>query len=213
MKSATLSVLRYGSINFGNKVGRYRTRNSARTKTLGRLEQAMSHIKRIMIVGQPGSGKSTLARELGSLLTLPVVHMDHIHWQSGWIERSGPEKDRLCFEVHARESWIFEGGRSSTWSERLERADILIWLDFPLTVRAWRVFRRTLRYHGKTRPDLPDGCPERFSMEFIKWIWNTRNSGQNRMLKLFESAPSDMPKYRLQNKRQVEDVTSILSKH
>ena len=78
-----------------------------------------------MIVGQPGSGKSTLAKEFGSLLALPVVHIDHIHWQAGWIERSGPEKDRLCSEVHAQNSWIFEGDRSSTWLERLKRADTL----------------------------------------------------------------------------------------
>lgn len=153
----------------------------------------MSLVKRIMIVGQPGSGKSTLARELGSLLALPVVHIDQIHWQAGWIERSGPEKDRLCREVHARDSWIFEGGRSSTWSDRLKRADTLIWLDFPLTVRAWRVFLRTLRYHGRERPDLPVGCPERFDLEFTKWIWNTRNSGKKRWKKFSILRPSTFP--------------------
>ncbi len=84
-----------------------------------------------MIIGQPGSGKSTLARRLGQALNLPVVHIDHIHWKSGWIDRQGPEKDRLCSEVHAREQWIFEGGRSNTWGERLERADTLVWLDVP----------------------------------------------------------------------------------
>ena len=173
----------------------------------------MPYIKRIMIVGQPGSGKSTLAQELGSVLSLPVVHIDHIHWQAGWVERSGPEKDRLCSEVHAQDSWILEGGRSSTWLERLKRADTLIWLDFPLTVRAWRVFLRTLRYHGRTRPDLPDGCPERFNLEFPKWIWETRNSGRERMRELFDSAPADMQKYRVQNHRQVEELISILSEN
>lgn len=171
----------------------------------------MSPVKRLMIVGQPGSGKSTLARELGSLLELPVVHIDHIHWQAGWIERSGPEKDRLCLEVHARDSWIFEGGRSSTWPDRLNRADTLIWLDFPLTVRAWRIFVRTLRYHGRERPDMPVGCPERFDLEFTKWIWKTRNSGKERMEELFDSAPADMPKHRLQNQCQVEKLIHMLS--
>ena len=162
--------------------------------------------KRIMIIGQPGSGKSTLAQVLGELLSLPVFHIDHIHWQAGWIERSGLEKDRLCSEVHAKDTWIFEGGRSSTWPERLERADALVWLDFPLTVRAYRVFRRTRRYLGKTRPDLPDGCPERFNLEFTKWIWNTRKSGRHRMNHLFDSAPADLEKYRLTNQRQVDEL-------
>jgi len=161
--------------------------------------------KRIMIIGQPGSGKSTLARILGQLLGLPAVHIDHIHWQSGWIERSGAEKNRLCAEVHARDTWIFEGGRSTTWPERLDRADTLIWLDFSLVTRAWRVFRRTIRYHGKSRPDLPSGCPENFNWEFTLWIWRTRHSSRLSMQQLFDSAPSQKEKYRLRNKREVAD--------
>jgi len=157
-----------------------------------------------MIVGQPGSGKSTLARILGSVLDLPVVHIDHIHWQAGWIERSGAEKDRLCAEVHARERWIFEGGRSSTWNERLERADTLVWLDVPLALRAWRVFMRTLRHRGQNRLDLPEGCPERFDWEFTVWIWKTRKSGRTQMHALYDSAPNDVETYRLQRLTQVD---------
>lgn len=164
-----------------------------------------------MIVGQPGSGKSTLARRLGNLLHLPVVHIDLIHWQAGWVERPDSEKDKLCAEVHARDLWIFEGGRSSTWTERLERADTLIWLDLPLRVRAWRVFRRTLQYHGRTRPDLPEGCPERFNVEFLKWIWNSRNSARQRMWNLFDSAPADVEKFWLKNRRQVDKFIIYLT--
>ena len=160
-----------------------------------------------MIIGQPGAGKSTLARVLGSLLQLPVIHMDHINWQAGWIERSGPEKDRLCSDVHTRDTWIFEGARSPA----LERADTLIWLDFPLGLRAWRVVRRTLTYYGRTRPDLPDGCPERFNMEFTQYIWNTRNSGRDRIRDLFDSAPDTKRKYWVRNKHQVNELISELS--
>lgn len=67
-------------------------------------------MQRIMIVGKPGSGKSTLAREMGAGTGLPVVHIDHIHWQTGWVERSHEEKTRLCREVEAAEAWVFEGG-------------------------------------------------------------------------------------------------------
>lgn len=47
-----------------------------------------NQLKRIMIIGQPGSGKSTLAKLLGEITGLPVVHIDTIHWQTGWVERS-----------------------------------------------------------------------------------------------------------------------------
>ena len=49
-------------------------------------------MQRVMIVGQPGSGKSTLARRLGQLTGIPVVHIDTIHWQPGWVERSAAER-------------------------------------------------------------------------------------------------------------------------
>lgn len=167
-------------------------------------------MQRVMIIGQPGSGKSTLARTLGEITHLPVVHIDHIHWKAGWVERSGSEKDALCAEVHARESWIFEGGRSSTWPERLSRADTLIWLDFSLPVRMRRVLWRTLRYWGRNRPDLPDGCPEQFSWEFMRWIWDTRSSSRLMMQQLYNSVPPKKPKYRFASARDVKDFLSDL---
>ena len=65
-------------------------------------------VDRIMIVGQPGSGKSTLAQALGKATGLPVIHIDKIHWQPGWVERSRTEKTRLCKEGEQGEQWIFE---------------------------------------------------------------------------------------------------------
>lgn len=152
-----------------------------------------SAIRRVMIIGQPGSGKSTLARLLGEATGLPVKHVDHIHWMPGWQERDSAEKARLCREIHAREHWIFEGGHSVTWPERLARADLLIWLDVPLAVRAFRVARRTLRDYGRTRPDLPENCPERFDGEFWRWIWQTRRSGRANCRMCAEAAAGSTP--------------------
>ena len=49
-------------------------------------------MQRIMIVGRPGSGKSSLAQAIGERTGLPVIHIDKIHWQPGWVERSKAEK-------------------------------------------------------------------------------------------------------------------------
>ncbi|MEM8790377.1 MAG: DNA topology modulation protein FlaR [Pseudomonadota bacterium] len=143
-------------------------------------------MQRVMIVGGPGSGKSTLARLLGDKTSLPVYHMDLIHWKPGWVERGKAEKLVLAREVEARERWIFEGGLSTTYAERAMRADTLIWLDFPLWRRYVRVIWRTLKQRGKTRPDLPENCPERFDREFLHFIWRTRQSSRRSVIALIE---------------------------
>ncbi|WP_299647951.1 AAA family ATPase [uncultured Tateyamaria sp.] len=167
-------------------------------------------MQRVMIIGQPGSGKSTLARRLGDKTFLPVIHIDHIHWKSGWVERDRADKTRMTLEASNRPAWIFEGGHSKTWPERLARADTLIWLDLPLGLRARRVLWRTLRSYGKTRPDLPDGCPEQISLEFWSWIWRTRHSARVNMRALYDGAPADKTKYHFTSKAQVNAFLSDL---
>ncbi|MEM6758854.1 MAG: AAA family ATPase [Pseudomonadota bacterium] len=135
-------------------------------------------MKRVMILGQPGSGKSTLARQIGSATGLPVVHVDHIHWMSGWVERPKDEKIAMALAEQAKPEWVFEGGLSATKEDRLRRADTLIVIELPYALRMWRVIKRTVRHYGRTRPDLPDGCPEQVSLEFWRWIWNTRHTAR-----------------------------------
>lgn len=170
-------------------------------------------MKRVMIVGGPGSGKSTLARILGASTALPVFHMDHIHWKPGWVERDRDEKDRMTHEIHMREAWIFEGGHARTYAERVARADTLIWIDLPVPLRLWRVLRRTATYRGETRPDLPEGCPERLNREtldFVAFIWRTRNSGRAKIQSILDKAPAHLVIHHLKRR---EDVRVFLETH
>jgi adenylate kinase family enzyme len=160
-------------------------------------------MKRVMIIGQPGSGKSTLARRLGDKMGLPVYHMDHIHWMHGWVERAKPEKIAMAHAIENRDEWIFEGGLSATYDHRVARCDTLINLDFPLWLRAWRVGKRTILSYGRTRSDLPDGCPEYFDPEFWHYIWRTRKSGQDRQNRAMASAGANVVVHHLRGPQQV----------
>ncbi|MGR3468678.1 MAG: AAA family ATPase [Shimia sp.] len=162
-------------------------------------------MQRVMIVGQPGSGKSTLARLLGERTGLPVVHLDHIHWKAGWVSRPMAEKLPMVRAAEAEPRWIIEGGLSATYDTRLARADYLVWIDIPVPLRLWRVTERFVRYHGKTRPDLPKGCPERFgwhTLEFYVFILRTARTSWRKIVELFEGYGG--PKVRLRSLRQVD---------
>jgi adenylate kinase family enzyme len=163
-------------------------------------------MQRVMIVGGPGSGKSTLARVLGARTGLPVFHMDQIHWMSGWVERPHAEKVRLAQGVEVQERWIFEGGLSATYENRVARADTLIWLDLPVGLRFWRVLRRTVTGFGRPRPDLPDGCPETFNHEtlvFWRFIWRTRATARRPLMAIAAAPPPGMALFHLRSPAEV----------
>ena len=162
---------------------------------------ALDTARRVMIIGQAGSGKSYLAQKLGPILGLPVVHIDKIHWKPGWEPRAWEDKLALTQEVHAQETWIFEGGMSPTWAERLDRCHALIWLDLPIGVRLLRIGQRTWHSYGKTRPDLADNCPERISFDFYRFVVRSRRQSHRRNQKFFEEA--DKPKLKLGSARSV----------
>lgn len=71
----------------------------------------------------------------------------------------------------AEDAWIMDGNFDSTLSRRLRRADTALFLDLPRRTCLYAVLKRTLRFHGRTRPEMTPGCHERFDWAFLRWIW------------------------------------------
>jgi adenylate kinase family enzyme len=133
-------------------------------------------MKRVLIIGPCGSGKSTLARELAPRMGLPLVHMDQLGWQAGWVETDKTEFRARVEAAVAQDAWLIEGNYGSVLAPRLERADTVIYLDFPIRLCLWRLIKRIVTHRGRSRPDMPEGCPERFDAAFF-WYVMTWNSG------------------------------------
>ena len=132
-------------------------------------------MRRVLIIGPCGSGKSTLARELAPLKGLPLVHMDQLGWQAGWVETGKTELNARLADAVAQDAWLIEGNYGSTLAPRLERADTVIYLDLPIRLCLWRLIRRIFTHRGQSRPDMPEDCPERFDMAFFWYVinWNS----------------------------------------
>ncbi|QFK70566.1 DNA topology modulation protein [Pradoshia sp. D12] len=128
-------------------------------------------MKKIMLIGSGGSGKSTLARQLGEKLNINVYHLDSLFWKPKWVGVPKEEQIQVQYELVTKEYWIIDGNYSSTMDIRINAADTIIFLDIPRTICIYRAFKRMFQYQNKTRPDMGEGCEERFSFEFLKWIW------------------------------------------
>ncbi len=133
-------------------------------------------MRRVLVIGPCGSGKSTLARELAPRMGLPLVHMDQLGWQAGWVETERAELHARLAAVVAQDRWLIEGNYGSVLPQRLARADTVIYLDFPIRLCLWRLVKRIVTHRGRARPDMPEGCPERFDAAFFWYVMNW-NSG------------------------------------
>lgn len=146
-------------------------------------------MKKVLVIGAGGAGKSTFARRLGAALRLEVIHLDRHYWRPGWVEPSKDEWRQLVAELCQREAWVMDGNYSGTLAERLAACDTVVFLDLPRTLCLWRVLKRRVVYRAGRRPDMAPGCPERFSLEFMLWVWNyARRSRPKVVARLAEHA-------------------------
>ena len=104
-------------------------------------------MKRIVIVGPAASGKTTFARQLAERLGLPNIELDAVRWGRNWKEVSQNVLRQKVEDILIRNDarWIMDGNYPRLKDLLWERADTLIWLDYPLRVVLWRFFKRLVR--------------------------------------------------------------------
>ena len=141
-------------------------------------------VQKILVIGSGGAGKSTVAKSLGRLLKIEVIHLDALYWKPGWVEISPAEWNSILEELMKRDSWIMDGNYSNTLDRRLEACDTVVFLDIPRSICLWRVLKRWILYRGKKRPDMAEGCSERFSLEFLQWVWGYKNRSRPKVIKM-----------------------------
>ncbi len=160
-------------------------------------------MKKVLIIGSGGAGKSTLARQLGEATGLPVIHLDAHYWHSGWVPTENAEWDRQIEEFLARPAWIMDGNYGRTLPRRLAACDTVIFLDFPRLVCLWNLVKRRVQFARRPRTDLPEGCPEHLSLEFLWWVLTYPSRRRPGILAQLARLPEGTRVHTLRNSRDV----------
>ncbi len=124
-------------------------------------------MSRIIIVGTSGSGKSVLGEQAAKKLGVPFLELDAYFWLPGWVQVDYDVFRQKVGEAVAAEAWVAGGNYSRARDLIWGRADTLVWLDYPLRLTLWRLFRRTVK-RIVTQEDLwHTGNRESWAKQFL----------------------------------------------
>ena len=136
-------------------------------------------MRRVSVVGIPGAGKSTLTRRLATLLDVPSIELDALHFQPNWVVVAPEEFVERTAAVTSGEGWVVDGNYSSVQPTVVwPAADTVVWLDLSRPVVMTRLVRRTLARLITRRP-LWNGNRERLAnvlswdpdRSILRWAW------------------------------------------
>jgi adenylate kinase family enzyme len=145
-------------------------------------------MQRVAIVGSSGVGKTRLAGRLASALDLTHVELDAIHHGPGWTVLPADEmRRRLDTVCPADGAWVADGNYEAKGGDLVrERADAVVWLDFPRTTvmcqLVWRTARRGLlreKLWNGNRESLRNVLSRDPERSVLLWAW-TRHEPQRR---------------------------------
>ncbi|CAM3238662.1 topology modulation protein [Filibacter tadaridae] len=141
-------------------------------------------MNKVMVIGvSAGAGKSTFARQIGELTGIKVTYLDRLYWKPNWVEASKEEFTEAQESAVHTSKWIIEGNYSSTFAIREPYADTVIYLELPLFICLYRVLKRRVQFHGRTRDDIGEGCKEKIDWAFLKYILTTYGPRKKAMIK------------------------------
>lgn len=107
---------------------------------------------KIHIIGPSGSGKTTLARQLAHHFDYPHIELDSLYWGPNWTRS---DDEAFCARTAERlqsPAWVVDGNYSQVRSYIWARADLVLWLDYPMSIVVSRLGWRTLKNVLTQRP-------------------------------------------------------------
>jgi adenylate kinase family enzyme len=180
---------------------------------LGRPADTMLYDRRrIIVIGSGGAGKSTFAAELAKYTGLPLIHLDRYYWKPGWVPTPNEKWIECVQQLSSGDSWIMDGNYSGSLSIRVQRCDGIIFFDMPRLICVRGILQRRLAYRLSQRPDLPEGCSEQVTMEFLRWVWNYPRKSRPRIIAALGQANPETEILIVTRRAQAREILDAVSK-
>lgn len=166
--------------------------------------------RRVLCFGVTGAGKTTLARALADRLALPLLSMDDLGWDAGWTQPDDATFDRRVLPLLQGETWAVDSVYRRHNAIAIQRADVIVGLDYSRMVSFTRLVRRTAR-RIRTREPACNGNVETLGRalgtdSILRWHARSFASKRERM-RAWHQDPAAPPVLLLTSPR---DATALL---
>jgi adenylate kinase family enzyme len=169
-------------------------------------------LSKIIVVGTSGSGKTTLAQSLSSILNIPCTDMDDLYWLPNWEVRNEEDFLQDMKVLVDGDQWVLSGNCSRISGYTWPKAEMIIWLDFPLHTLLWRTLKRSIRRSIRKEPCC-GGNQESFLRFFSKhsifyWVFRSYRR-RGKMYSKYFADPTNKP-HKLVHLKSSDEVRKFL---
>jgi adenylate kinase family enzyme len=123
-----------------------------------------------------------MAQQLAERTGLPWHSVDDLTWEPGWVGVPADEQQRRIAAICAGERWILDAAYSIWLEVVLDRAQLIVALDYPRWRSLGRLVRRTLLRSLNHRP-VCNGNTESFRQTFSRdsiIVWHFKSFARKR---------------------------------
>lgn len=153
-------------------------------------------MKKVLVIGCSGVGKSTFAKRLAQKTGLPYVATDPFYWEANWKLATTENVVKHVEQATLQDTWILDGNFDAQKELIWQRADTIIWLDYPFWQVVFQISKRNL---GSWLSQKPTWSGNRMT-------WKRAWSGIRHSLNSFKLKRKNYPNF-------LKSVTDVKVKH